>query len=177
MQDDYFFTDPQPARPQDLPKYAASHELDMKKLRQEAKSKHAGGAHGVAPAAKRPRHGAEPTSRSHDAAHSAAYGNRYSEARAMVYLSVPRHSPGNQRQYLNRCPGRAPLPQRQGPGGYRTDDGRGGYGEGGPIGPGRAYDSRFPGHRPVPAVPTGTYPGGMKLHPSTLSMDIADSIL
>lgn len=56
VQHQYFWEAPMPAEPKDLPRYAPSHELDMKKLRQEGKSKHGPPAGHAAPAAKRPRH-------------------------------------------------------------------------------------------------------------------------
>ena len=64
----FFWTDPKPAEPGDLPQYDASHELDMKRRRQAAKAAAAGGggAGGAAVAAassadaKRARHGPGP---------------------------------------------------------------------------------------------------------------------
>ena len=43
LQHQYCWEEPMPAEPKDLPKFAPSHELDMKKLRQEAKGRPAGG--------------------------------------------------------------------------------------------------------------------------------------
>lgn len=41
MQDNFFWlTDPKPCEPKDLPKFDASHELDMKRKRQADKERH-----------------------------------------------------------------------------------------------------------------------------------------
>jgi len=46
FKDDFFVTDPQPSDPGDLPKFAASHELDMKRQRAAARAAAAGGGGG-----------------------------------------------------------------------------------------------------------------------------------
>jgi len=134
LDNDYFWEAPYPSKPEDLPKYAQSHEFTAKKRRQDA-AKQGGGAGGATqpaaaaaaqpahqqPAQQRPAHQQQPANNSHtNGAHprGAPFNSSYNKRPRDGYEP---HNPGGPRAPAAYMPPQAGAHQS-----------RGGYGQGAP---------------------------------------------